>query len=249
MEQPIIVGVADADEARDAVAFGIDLARGLGAPLVVAGICVPVPGPAEVGHLDVARAQTERRLQDALQRVPPDVDASLIVRVARSPVQGLHELAEHRDAAALVPRPDAPRPRGASAPRRRRADRAARRAVRRGRRTRRLRGAGRLGAAHDRRRARRHAGGPRRARPRDRPRRAPGRAAAPDPRRARRAGRGLVAAARAGPGDGRRPRRGGDRRAPRGRGARARWPPARISTSSCSAPAPTARCSACCWAA
>ena len=102
MEQPIIVGVADADEARDAVAFGVDLARGLGAPLVVAGICVPVPGPAEVGHLDLARDQTERRLQDALQRVPPDVDASLIVRVARSPVQGLHELAEHRDAAALV---------------------------------------------------------------------------------------------------------------------------------------------------
>jgi nucleotide-binding universal stress UspA family protein len=102
MRHPIIAALAHDDEAREAVALAVNLARADGAPLILAGVYVAAPGPGSKGYTDAVRPEVEAELQAAARGVPEDVSCTVRVIGSSSVVRGLHELAEETEAALLV---------------------------------------------------------------------------------------------------------------------------------------------------
>jgi len=99
----IMVGIEQkGEDARDAVALGVALARAYEAPLVLTGVYPSMVAPGAHGYADVMREPTEAELQTARAFVPDDVDALVRAIGSTSPVRGLHTLAEELDARILV---------------------------------------------------------------------------------------------------------------------------------------------------
>jgi nucleotide-binding universal stress UspA family protein len=99
----IIAGVGRDDEARDAVALGIALARARSARLLLAAVYVDVPsGPGTRASEDEARRAAQQGLDALASAVPADVACDTVAYASTSPVKGLRELAEREQALALV---------------------------------------------------------------------------------------------------------------------------------------------------
>jgi nucleotide-binding universal stress UspA family protein len=102
MPHPIIAGVARSDEAGNATALAVALARVEGAPLILAGVYVDMTGPGRKGYGDAMEPAVRDELAAAAEGVPADVPLRTRAVGATSVVRGLHELAEAEDAAMLV---------------------------------------------------------------------------------------------------------------------------------------------------
>ena len=99
--QPVVVGVDERPQGRDALALGAAVAKALEVGLVVASVY-----PTEFGlkprRGDEHRAKAEYTAAEALEGLAYAGDAEWQVVAGRSPAHGLHDLAESLRAAAVV---------------------------------------------------------------------------------------------------------------------------------------------------
>lgn len=110
MTRPIVVGVSEEQQAREAVALGVAAARLMDAPLVLAGVAVtPAPGGATVvpGWSPASRADVlVERVAEVVERhaseVPDDVPCTVHVLGSSGVVPGLEVIVEQEDAQLLV---------------------------------------------------------------------------------------------------------------------------------------------------
>jgi nucleotide-binding universal stress UspA family protein len=110
MTHPIVVAVADEDEAQDAIALGLMAARTLGAPLVLAGVVVTVapggatvvPGWSSAADPSLRREYVARRLHRLADEVSDDVMCTIRIETASSVVGGLELAVAAEDAQLLV---------------------------------------------------------------------------------------------------------------------------------------------------
>jgi nucleotide-binding universal stress UspA family protein len=102
----LVVGYAPEGRSRAALHFAGSLARSAGEEVVVCAV-VPVPwppGPARVDaeYRDHLEHAAQEALEEARARLPADLDADFVVEHARSAPAGLLDVAEARQAEAVV---------------------------------------------------------------------------------------------------------------------------------------------------
>jgi nucleotide-binding universal stress UspA family protein len=111
MSEPIVVAVAETEEAPAAVELGVRMARLLGAPLVLGSVALcpaPVNGSVVPGWAPEPRdpgprcERARRRTERLLAGVPGDVACSVHVVAAPNVVTGLQEIVEREAACLLV---------------------------------------------------------------------------------------------------------------------------------------------------
>jgi nucleotide-binding universal stress UspA family protein len=110
MTHPIVVAVADEDEAHDAIALGVMASRLLGAPLVLAGVVVTgapggatvVPGWKAAADPSLLREYTARRLHRLADDVPDDVPCTIRIAIATKVLSGLETAVMEDEAQLLV---------------------------------------------------------------------------------------------------------------------------------------------------
>jgi nucleotide-binding universal stress UspA family protein len=92
----IVVGYDGSDEAKDALALGLLLARTTGARLLAAYVYLPVMA---IDHSDLA-AEMRSDAEQLLEDLPPEVDTRIVE--SSSAARGLHDLAEAEGADLVV---------------------------------------------------------------------------------------------------------------------------------------------------
>jgi nucleotide-binding universal stress UspA family protein len=110
MTHPIVVAVAEGDEAQEAIALGVTAARLLGAPLVLAGVVVMVapggttviPGWAPASDSKRLRDYVANELHRQADAVPDDVPCTIQVAIATGILPGLEIVIEEEQAQLVV---------------------------------------------------------------------------------------------------------------------------------------------------
>jgi nucleotide-binding universal stress UspA family protein len=102
----IVIGFDGSDSGEDALALGVLLCRATGAAPIVATVypeAYPIgPGRVDAEWVAFMREQSEELLRCARRVLGDDVDADYRTVSAASESRGLHELAEHEQAEAVV---------------------------------------------------------------------------------------------------------------------------------------------------
>jgi nucleotide-binding universal stress UspA family protein len=101
MQRPVLVVATPGEHGRDALALGVNIARPLGAPLVLASV-----RRTNGRHHPDEREKLLDRLVHLRERAPSDVTVSVDVMDSPSQVRGLHDLAIAHDAQILVISPE-----------------------------------------------------------------------------------------------------------------------------------------------
>jgi nucleotide-binding universal stress UspA family protein len=101
MQRPVLVIASPGERVTDALALGVNIARPLGAPLVLATVA-----RTHGRHHADDRDKLLDRLDDLRERVPSDLDVTVDVMPAPSQSRGLHDLAVAHDAQTLVLGPE-----------------------------------------------------------------------------------------------------------------------------------------------
>ena len=101
MQRPVLVVATPGEHGRDALTLGVNIARPLGAPLVLA--CV---ARTQGRHHADDRQMLLDHLGQLCKRVPSDVEASSDVIDAPSQPRGIHDLAVAHDAQTVVISPE-----------------------------------------------------------------------------------------------------------------------------------------------
>ena len=96
--RPVVAGIDGRPQGHDAVALGSALAEALGVPLIATAVS---PSPEQLPS-DELRAEAERNIADALDRLAGEAEIKTQVVAAHSPAGGLHNLAEEIHASAIV---------------------------------------------------------------------------------------------------------------------------------------------------
>ncbi len=101
MQRPVLVVATPGEHGRDALSLGVNIARPLGAPLVLAGVA-----RTHTRHQAREREALHEHLVGLREHAPPDVEVSVDVMAAPAQLRGMHDLATAHDAQVLVIEPD-----------------------------------------------------------------------------------------------------------------------------------------------
>ncbi len=101
MQRPVLVVATPGEHAPDALTLGVNIARPLGAPLVLANVARK-----HSRHHTHEREMLLDQLVRLRERAPSDLEVSVDVMVSLSQLRGLHDLAVAHDAQILVIGPE-----------------------------------------------------------------------------------------------------------------------------------------------
>lgn len=101
MQRPVLVVATPGERGRDALTLGVNIARPLGAPLVLANVA-----RTHSRHHAQERELLLSHLLHLRERAPSDLEVSVDVRASPSQLRGLHDLAVAHDAQILVLSPE-----------------------------------------------------------------------------------------------------------------------------------------------